>query len=329
MTRPPILVYLVEDSEGMRLDRWLKRQIPDLRQGVLEKLLRLGKIKLNDAKITAGHRISVGDVITVREDLDTYKGESPQSEPRPEPKKSLPLSPAEIDFFAALILWEDEDLLVINKPSGLAVQGGSKTTTHVDRYLAGWGELHSCRYRLTHRLDRDTSGVLVIAKTAEMAAHLAHQFRDGQVEKTYWAITVGQPRPGRGEIKAPLIKAGTGDREKVVVDFKTGKPAITGYQTLKRLEKPRLPYLAWMELTPKTGRTHQLRVHCTHVHAPILGDGKYGGKIAMETDRTLHLHARSIMIRDRDGTRLSFTAPPPDHFAKTLRQYGIEWSKIF
>lgn len=322
MTQPTI--YLVEDSDGMRLDRWLKKQIPELRQSVLEKLLRTGKIKLNDTKVTAGHRITPGDVISVWENLEKYKNVLPQISMSEAPE----LSREDINFFTSLIVWEDEDLLVINKPSGLAVQGGTKTFRHVDRYLAGLGNIRNCRYRLAHRIDRDTSGLLVIAKKADMATHLTQQFKDGKVSKTYWAITVGQPHPGSGVIKAPLIKAGIGDKEKVVVDFETGKPAITVYQTLKKLEKPGLPFMAWMELKPETGRTHQLRVHCAHLKAPILGDGKYGGKVATDINRTLHLHARSITIRDRDGNKLSFVAPPPDHFAETLTRYRIEWSKI-
>ncbi|WP_051908675.1 RluA family pseudouridine synthase [Candidatus Odyssella acanthamoebae] len=321
MSQPTI--YLVEDSDGMRLDRWLKKQIPDLRQSVLEKLLRTGKIKLNDKKIAAGHRITPGDVISAWENLDKYKNVLPQISM----KEAVLLTPVDIEFFTSLIIWEDEDMMIINKPSGLAVQGGTKTFTHVDRYLAGLGELRNCRYRLTHRIDRDTSGLLVIAKTSEMATYLTQCFKDGTVEKTYWAITVGQPNPGSGTIKAPLIKAGMGDREKVVVDYETGKPAVTVYQTIKKLEKPHLPFMAWVELKPQTGRTHQIRVHCQHLGAPILGDGKYGGKAVTDINRTLHLHARSITIRDRDGNKLSFNAPPPDHFAETLARYGIQWSK--
>ncbi|WP_010297205.1 RluA family pseudouridine synthase [Candidatus Odyssella thessalonicensis] len=322
MAQPTI--HLVEDSEGMRLDRWLKKQVPDLRQSVLERLLRTGKIRLNDTKVTAGHRIAVGDVVSIWTDLEKYKNVLPQLTMKEAPS----LSPEEIEFFKSLIIWEDEDLLIINKPSGLAVQGGTKTFRHVDRYLAGLGELNNCRYRLTHRIDRDTSGLLVIAKKSDMATHLTQQFKDGKVEKIYWAVTLGQPRPGSGILKAPLIKAGVGDKEKVVVDFETGKPAITVYQTLKRLEKPRLPYMAWVELKPQTGRTHQLRVHCVHLDAPILGDGKYGGKEVTDIHRTLHLHARSITIRDRDGNKLTFQAPPPAHFTETLARYGIEWSRI-
>ena len=317
-------VYIVEDSEGMRLDRWLKKQIPELKQSVLEKLLRTGKIKLNDAKTTASHRIVIGEVITVKEDLSKYKNVLPQLGMDAAPT----LTPEDLEFFMSLIIWEDDDLLVINKPTGLAVQGGTKTFRHVDRYLAGYGEHKNCRYRLTHRIDRDTTGLLVVAKSSQMATHLTLQFKEGTVDKTYWAVTVDQPKPGSGVIKAPLIKAGVGDREKVVVDFDEGKKAVTEYKTIKRLEKGHLPFMAWLELKPQTGRTHQIRVHCQHLGAPILGDGKYGGKAVTDINRTLHLHARTISFNDRDGVRLTFTAPLPDHFIETLARYGVDWSKV-
>lgn len=317
-------VYIVEDSEGMRLDRWLKKQIPELKQSVLEKLLRTGKIKLNDAKTTASHRIVIGEVITVKEDLSKYKNVLPQLGMDAAPT----LTPEDLEFFMSLIVWEDDDLLVINKPTGLAVQGGTKTFRHVDRYLAGYGEHKNCRYRLTHRIDRDTTGLLVVAKSSQMATHLTLQFKEGTVDKTYWAVTVDQPKPGSGVIKAPLIKAGVGDREKVVVDFDEGKKAVTEYKTIKRLEKGHLPFMAWLELKPQTGRTHQIRVHCQHLGAPILGDGKYGGKAVTDINRTLHLHARTISFNDRDGVRLTFTAPLPAHFIETLARYGVDWSKV-
>lgn len=317
-------VYIVEDSEGMRLDRWLKKQIPELKQSVLEKLLRTGKIKLNDTKVASSHRIVIGDVVTVKEDLAKYRNVLPQISMKEAPT----LTPDELEFFTSLIIWEDDEILIINKPSGLAVQGGTKTFRHVDRFLAGYGEHKNCRYRLTHRIDRNTSGLLVIAKTGEMATHLTQQFKDGNVDKIYWAVTVDQPTPGSGVIKAPLVKAGIGDREKVVVDHEKGKNAVTVYQTLKRLEKRNLPFMAWVELRPETGRTHQIRVHCQHLGSPILGDGKYGGKEVTDINRTLHLHARTITFRDREGNRLTFNAAPPTHFEETLRRYGIDWSKL-
>ncbi len=287
-------------------------------------MLRNGKIKLNDAKTTASHRIVIGEVITVKEDLSKYKNVLPQLGMDAAPT----LTPEDLEFFMSLIVWEDDDLLVINKPTGLAVQGGTKTFRHVDRYLAGYGEHKNCRYRLTHRIDRDTTGLLVVAKSSQMATHLTLQFKEGTVDKTYWAVTVDQPKPGSGVIKAPLIKAGVGDREKVVVDFDEGKKAVTEYKTIKRLEKGHLPFMAWLELKPQTGRTHQIRVHCQHLGAPILGDGKYGGKAVTDINRTLHLHARTISFNDRDGVRLTFTAPLPAHFIETLARYGVDWSKV-
>lgn len=317
----------VEEGEGARLDRWLKQQIPYLKQGVLEKLLRLGKIRLNGKKAKSGDRVQKDDVFTFFEDMSKY--ETPdEKNPEPPKKEVVRYTSEEMDWFESLILWEDDLFLVINKPSGLAVQGGTKTTRHVDGLLFQYGQQKKTRYRLVHRIDRDTSGVLLVAKTADMAAYLTECFREGRVEKTYWAIVVDHPTPGYGTISAPLLKAGSGDREKVVVDRKAGKRAVTHYRSVKRLTSKKLPSLTWLELKPETGRTHQLRVHCEYMETPIVGDGKYGGFMATSVNKTLHLHARSVVIKDPEGNRFTFVAPPPEHFVKTLEKYKIEWNTV-
>lgn len=323
-------IFIVEDTEAARLDRWLKRQIPNLGQGLLEKLLRQGKIKLNDKKTKSSERIQSGDVISLfidldslQEKLETLEAAAPRN---PFPKPELLLSADEISWLDSIVIWEDEDFLVLNKPSGLAVQGGSKTHEHIDGYLQALGKIKNQRYRLVHRLDRDTSGVFVVAKTLEMATHLTALFKESNVHKIYWAIVLDHPKPGIGKIKAPLIKQG-GEFEKIVVDEKQGKKAITIYRTIKKLTAHRDPDLTWLELNPETGRTHQIRVHCAHIGCPVLGDGKYGGKEATRYTKTMHLHARSIVVTNKDGNRFTFTAPPPRHFEDTLLHYGIEWSK--
>ena len=319
-------IYIVEDVTDSRLDRWLKKQVPNLHQGLLEKLLRLGKIRVNDRKVKAGERISNGDVVSLLVDTDTLLKEPVKSEKAAE----TPIFAAgEQDWFESLIIWEDDDLLVLNKPHGLAVQGGTKTQRHVDYYLTAYGSKKNCRYRLVHRIDRDTSGILLIAKTGMMATYLTDAFKQGSIEKTYWAIVLGQPKPGSGVVNAPLIKAGSGgDREKVIVDREKGKPAKTRYQTIKKLVAKRLPELTWLELHPQTGRTHQIRVHCQYLETPIVGDGKYGGHEATAWTRIMHLHARTITFRDPEGHKYSFSAPPPDHFIDTFRQYNLPWDKI-
>lgn len=321
-------IFIVEDTESSRLDRWLKKQIPHLGQGLLEKLLRIGKIKLNQKKAKSSERIQNGDVISIYTNLDDLEEKITPPHPKEKNKEIPTLTAVDISWLESLILWEDEDILVLNKPSGLAVQGGSKTLKHVDGYLKSWGEIRNQRYRLVHRLDRDTSGVFLVAKTAEMATHLTDCFKQGTVKKTYWAIVMGQPQPGIGKVKAPLLKGSQGDKEKVFVDIKNGKKAVTIYRTVKRLQDRRKPLLSWLELNPETGRTHQIRVHCQYLNCPIVGDGKYGGKEAVEINKTLHLHARSISIADRYGNNFTFTAPPPPHFVETLTAYKIEWSII-
>lgn len=323
-------IFIVEETESSRIDRWLKKQIPHLGQGLLEKFLRLGKIKLNQKKVKSSERVQSGDVISIYANLDELeeKAATFPSKHKKKEQEEILLTPTDISWLESLILWEDEDILVINKPSGLAVQGGSKTLKHVDGYLQAWGKIKGHRYRLVHRLDRDTSGVFLIAKTAEMATHLTDCFKQGNVQKTYWAVVLDQPSPGIGKVKAPLLKGAQGDKEKVFVDLKHGKKAVTIYRTVKRLQDRRKPLLSWLELNPETGRTHQIRVHCQYLGCPIIGDGKYGGKEATEISKTLHLHARSITIEDRYGNNFTFTAPPPSHFVDTLMAYKIEWSSI-
>lgn len=314
----------IEDGANMRLDRWLRKKYPGLQQGMLEKMFRQGKIRLDGQKTTSGCRLQNGQIVTLPTTLTSI-------EPSPLPMKkmdALNVSNADLAALQTWIIWEDEELLVLNKPHGLAVQGGTQTTRHLDGMLTVLGLKNGCKYRLVHRLDRDTSGVFVVAKTQETAAHLSAAFRYGNHEKTYWAVVMGFAQPGKGIIEARLLKGGnSGDREKVIVD-PNGKPATTHYCTLKKLSAKRLPELTWLELIPETGRTHQLRVHCESMGFPILGDGKYGGKMATEIDKKLHLHARSIKIKDRAGDFLTFVAPPPPHFEETLLRYQIEWNRV-
>lgn len=321
---PQILV--VENTESTRLDRWLKRQIPNLGQGLLEKLLRQGKVKLNNTKVKSSERVQTGDVISVYVDLAALQQQLETVAPQEQEKVDFSLSTDEIAWLESIVIWEDEEFLVLNKPSGLAAQGGSKTHKHIDGYLQALGKIKNQRYRLVHRLDRDTSGVFVVAKTLEMAAHLAELFKEGNAHKTYWAVVLGHPRPGIGKVKAPLIKE-TGHKEKMVVDEKHGKKAVTVYRTVKKLIAKRKPELSWLEMNPETGRTHQIRVHCQYLGCPIIGDGKYGGREATEVSKTMHLHARAISVTDRNGNKFTFTAPPPKHFEDTLLGYNIEWSK--
>jgi 23S rRNA pseudouridine955/2504/2580 synthase len=326
MTSPLTITLIIEDSEGMRLDRYLRKSYPTLTQAVIEKSLRQGKIRLDGMKTASNVRVQLGQELTFPSHF-----EIPHESAKPTREKFVPPFTKNDEIFVeSMIVWEDEDILVINKPQGLSTQGGSKTTRHLDGLLTGYGKKHNKKFRLVHRLDRDTSGVLLVAKTRDMATYLTNTFRDGLVKKVYWAVVVGQPKPGQGVINAPLLKgseSSEGSVEKVTVDS-AGKPAITHYRTVKGLQKRGITQFAWLELFPETGRTHQLRVHTLHIKHPILGDGKYGGQVATAGSRHLHLHARALTFPDKlTGSSLTFVAPPPPHMIDTLTYYDIDWER--
>jgi len=311
----------VEDSvAGQRLDRWLRTQFPHFKQAFIEKSLRKGLIRINGNKVTAAHRLVEGENISITLSL-LSPSSSPSHCPRPE-KALVPLTLEERQWLESLIVWEDNDLLVLNKPAGLAVQGGTKTQRHVDGLLQAYGATQAQRYYLVHRLDRDTSGILLVAKSPDMAQHLSTQFRHNTVKKLYLAVVLGPWKHPQGTIEAPLIKIGV--HEKMVVDKEKGRHAQTDFRLVKRLA----PHLNLIALTPQTGRTHQLRVHMSYMGHPIIGDGKYGGSPALKQTTHLHLHAYRITIRDKDGALLTFTAPLPDHFTQTLETNGVNLIKM-
>ncbi|MBM3468739.1 MAG: RluA family pseudouridine synthase [Alphaproteobacteria bacterium] len=321
MTKPTVVTQIIEDSEGMRLDRWLRKQYPPLTQGMIEKLLRQGKIRLNGKKEKASARISVGQVVQVPDYLSSITHHPTQLKDKTE----VVLTANDILLIESMTLWEDEDILVLNKPAGLASQGGSKTLRHLDGLLTAYGKIKKMKFHIVHRLDKDTSGVFVLAKKSNVAAFLGEAFRTSSIKKTYWAIVIGQPKPGQGIINAPLLKGGSGNQERMAVS-KDGKPSITHYRTVKGLRKRGITQFSWLELSPETGRTHQLRVHTAHIGHPILGDGKYGGYLATEYSRSMHLHARSITLPDfQTGASLTFAAPPPPHMEETLNAFAVDW----
>jgi 23S rRNA pseudouridine955/2504/2580 synthase len=308
----------------MRLDRWLRKTYPALTQGAIEKHLRLGKIRVDGRKVTASTRVIIGQKIDVPDTFTAFIEKKI-------PSKSSPtyiLTSEDEKYLESMILWEDEEIMVLNKPAGLASQGGSKTDRHLDGLLSAYGKKRGVVFRLVHRLDRDTSGVFVVAKTLRSATFLGEAFQTGKIQKIYWAIVVGQPKPGQGVINAPLLKGGEGNKEKVAVN-EAGKPAITKYRTLKGLQRRGNVEFTWLELVPQTGRTHQLRVHMAYAGCPIVGDGKYGGKVATQQSRQLQLHARSITIPDpTTEIPLTFMAPLPSHISATLQSYKIDWEKV-
>jgi 23S rRNA pseudouridine955/2504/2580 synthase len=285
------------DEAEIRLDRWFHRHFPEVSHGRLQKLLRTGQVRVDGRRAAAGARLRAGQSVRI-----PPLGEPGEAGPR---RRDISVSPQDADWLRSLILHEDEALLVLNKPAGLAVQGGTRTPRHLDGMLAALtagGE----RPRLVHRLDRDTSGLLVVARIAAAAARLTEAFRRHRVEKLYWALVVGRPAIADGLIERPLAKqaGGRGERTESVAD---GQPARTRYRTVARAGK----IASWLALQPLTGRTHQLRVHCTLLGTPILGDRKYGGAAACPAGAPpgLMLHARELRLPHPDGGILALSAP--------------------
>jgi 23S rRNA pseudouridine955/2504/2580 synthase len=303
-----------EDGE-LRLDRWFKRHFPTLAHGRLEKLLRTGQIRVDGKRAKASDRVGPG--MEVRVPPLGPEAEAPRPE-RAEPR------PRDIEKLLAAVLYRDEDVIAINKPPGLAVQGGSGTERHLDMMLDALRFGAAERPRLVHRRDRDTSGVLLLARSPAAAAALGAAFRDKAARKIYWAVVVGTPRPRAGTIDMPLAKQAGARGERVAFDEEAGKRAVTHYTTIENAQKR----AAWLALWPVTGRTHQLRVHCAAaLGTPILGDGKYGGAGAqiagVKHTRELHLHARAIAIPRPGGGTLRVEAPLPPHMKETWRFFGF------
>ena len=251
------------EDAGLRLDRWFKRRYPALNHARLSKLLRTGQVRLDGARVKAGVRLEPGQRIRVP---PLRLSASPAPPPRP-------LDPATAADLRARVLYRDDWLIALDKPPGLAVQGGTKTVRHLDAMLDALTYGASERPRLVHRLDKDTSGVLVLGRTARAAAALTAAFRRKEIHKLYWALVVGVPKPRAGRIALSLAKReGRGGGERVVADD-SGRAALTEYRVIEAAGRR----LGWLELTPRTGRTHQLRAHCAALGTPILGDRKYGG----------------------------------------------------
>ncbi len=305
---------VASDERDLRLDRWFRRHYPGLSHGRLEKLLRTGQVRVDGTRIKAGHRLKAGQRVRV-----PPLGPVPPRPAKPPP----PVSAADAKRLRASVLYRDADIIAIDKPPGLAVQGGSKTRRHLDAMLDALAEPGGERPRLVHRLDRDTSGVLVLARGAAAAARLAAAFRGRKLRKLYWALVVGRPRQDQGRIALALAKRAGARGERATGDA-GGKPAVTLYEVIDSAGDE----AAWLALAPLTGRTHQLRAHCAALGTPIAGDGKYGGAGAFLSGggiaRALHLHARAIELPGADGAIVRIVAPLPPHMRETWRVLGFD-----
>jgi len=301
------------DDDGVRLDRWFKRHLPQIGFATISRWARTGQIRVDGKRADPADRLVTGQVLRV-----PPGGAEPERGPKPRRE----LSEEEIALADAMVLTQDRAAIVLNKPPGLATQGGSGTRQHVDGLLDAFAP-DGPRPRLVHRLDKDTSGVLLVARTPGSAAFFSKRFSGRSAKKTYWALIVGAPSIEQGEIDLPIAKQpGTGG-EKMHVSHEAGQPAKTRYRVLDRAGNR----AAWVELQPLTGRTHQLRVHMAAIGHPIVGDGKYGGPDAFLTgsiSRKMHLHARRLVIDHPDGAPLDVTAPLPEHFAASMAQLGFD-----
>ncbi|MBS0471643.1 MAG: RluA family pseudouridine synthase [Proteobacteria bacterium] len=314
----PETAHIAYDEDGIRLDRWFKRHYPALTHGRLEKLLRTGQIRLDGRRVKAADRVSAGQSLrlppqVVHGNLE----ESPKEKAKPPQRMRGSLEEH--------ILYMDKNVIVLNKPSGLATQGGSGLTTHVDGMLDSLAFEKNQRPRLVHRLDKDTSGVLLVARTVPAAAELSRAFAARDAQKIYWALVKGVPSVKRGTIKAALAKEGIRGNERMATvdrDEEGAKDAVTDFVVLDTAGDE----FAWLAVKPLTGRTHQIRVHLASIGTPIVGDFKYGGTDVRgigEIENRLHLHARSIDIARPDGGRLTIAAPMPDHMLTSWKLLGF------
>ncbi|TKW65701.1 MAG: RluA family pseudouridine synthase [Paracoccus denitrificans] len=322
------------DDGDQRLDRWLKKRFPHLSQGTVEKMCRKGELRVNGGRVKANTRVEAGQEVRV----------PPLPDAAPDPKSEAPrINDADTDMIQKAVIWQDQHIIALNKPPGLPSQGGSgQGNRHVD----GLGEALKFGYKekpkLVHRLDKDTSGVLLLARTDRVARALSEAFRHRDTRKIYWAAVAGVPSPRMGTIRYGLVKApgrgGGGEGEKMIavhprdIDKTEGaKRATTDYAVLDNLAQR----ASWCALVPITGRTHQLRAHMAELGHPIVGDGKYGGsgqenlgdgwgaQLGGEISRKLHLHARSISFTHPiTKEHITLTAPLPDHMKRTWKTLG-------
>ncbi len=316
-------IKVEEDEAGMRLDRWFKVHYPGLGFGPLQKLMRSGQVRIDGGRVKTDARVQPGQMIRIPPmDVDA-KAVNSGFIPGHELKHA-----SDHELLSRMLLHEDDKVIVLNKPPGIAVQGGSGLNRHIDQMLEAWTSKKGEKPRLVHRLDRDTSGVLVVARTRGAAQKLTAAFRERDTKKTYWALVKGVPRKHEDKISSWLVKEQTedGDRMRIARHGEQGADhAITYYRVLETAAQT----MCWLEMEPYTGRTHQLRIHALTMGHPILGDPKYfeddhnwafpGGM-----QKKLHLHARHIDIPHPDGGRLRITAPMPAHMVQSWNLLGFD-----
>jgi 23S rRNA pseudouridine955/2504/2580 synthase len=305
------------DDDGIRLDRWFKRHLPDASFNIVSRWARTGQLRVDGKRATPGDRLEAGQTLRVPPaDVAAAASARPA-------RKRRDLTDDEVEFALSMVIHRDDAAIVLNKPAGLATQGGTKTENHVDGLLDALTFGLDNRPKLVHRLDKDTSGALLVARTSRAAGHFAKAFSSRTARKVYWALVVGVPDIADGFIDLPIGKQPGSGGEKMHVDEKDGQSARTRYRIVERAGNT----CAWVELQPYTGRTHQLRVHMAAIGHPIVGDGKYGGKEAFLTgtiSRKMHLHARRIRIDHPKGEQIDVRADLPPHMKDSFADLGFE-----
>jgi 23S rRNA pseudouridine955/2504/2580 synthase len=311
-------VEVMPDEAGMRVDRFLETRFPGLAFSHIQRIIRKGELRVNGRRAQPNERLPTDAKVRIPPlRLDQTKPRSASSEADDKTR----------EFLQSITLYDDADVLVLNKPMGLAVQGGSGTVRHLDGMLAALQALDGQRARLVHRLDKDTAGCLLVAKTRFAAAALAKTFRSRAARKIYWALVAGVPKPRQGRISTFLAKEELeGDsRMRVARHGEEGAShAVTYYAVVETAARQ----LAWLSLKPVTGRTHQLRAHCAHIGHPIVGDPKYFAKENWDLpggmQNRLHLLARRLVVPHPRGGTIDVTAPLPPHMAQSWNLLGFD-----
>ncbi|MEW5424486.1 RluA family pseudouridine synthase [Amorphus sp. 3PC139-8] len=312
------------DEDGMRLDRWFKAHYPGLAFGQLQKLVRTGQVRVDGARAKTSTRLETGQAVRVPPAATA----APET-PRPAPSGGVNEGRGALE---PMLLHEDRDVLVFNKPAGLAVQGGPGLTRHIDGLLEAWRDKKGQKPRLVHRLDRDTSGVLLVAKTRKAAASLATAFRARTTRKFYWALVKGVPKPREGRISTWLAKEGPREAERMVIARHGDTDAVHAVSHYAVVEQAGQK-VAWLVLRPVTGRTHQLRAHTAHIGHPIIGDPKYfdiqNWDLPGGVQNKLHLHAHRLVIPHPSGGVLDVSAPLSPHMQQSWNLFGFDPERAF
>jgi 23S rRNA pseudouridine955/2504/2580 synthase len=310
-------VSVAADESGMRVDRFFEARFPGLSFSHIQRIIRKGEVRVNGKRTQPKARLEAGQAVRI----------PPLKVEAPAPRDDAPAAQKDRAFLKSIILFEDADVMVLNKPMGLAVQGGSGTTRHIDGMLGALRGPDGQRPRLVHRLDKDTAGCLLVAKTRFAAAALAKTFRSRSARKIYWALVAGVPKPAQGRISTYLAKQEV-EEDSYMRIAKHGEKDAVHAVTYYALVEPAAHKFAWISLKPVTGRTHQLRAHMAHVGNPIVGDPKYFNIENWEfpggVQNKLHLLARRIAVPHPRGGIIDVSAPLPPHMEQSWNLLGFD-----